>query len=117
MNYLILCIKTVNTAINKIMKIMFLIRSVNHFTFHESTIRYLAKNEHQVYIYFNPDWSKGFTDRAVKLCAKQFPNIKFPSINHESITKLNHSLKLPPTLLRATIKSGKLVLINSESAI
>ena len=75
MNYLILCIKTVSIAINKIMKIMFLIRSVNHFTFHESTIRYLAKNGHQIHIFFNQEWSKGFTDRAVKLCSEQFPNI------------------------------------------
>ena len=75
MNYLILCIQTVNIVTNKIMKIMFLIRSVNHFTFHESTIRYLAKNGHQIHIFFNQEWSKGFTDRAVKSCSEQFPNI------------------------------------------
>ena len=75
MNYPTLYIKIVNIATNKVMKIMFLIRSVNHFTFHESTIRYLAKNGHQVDIFFNQEWSKGFTDRAVNSCSEQFPNI------------------------------------------
>ena len=75
MNYPTLYIKIVNIDTNKVMKIMFLIRSVNHFTFHESTIRYLAKNGHQIHIFFNQVWSKGFTDRAVKSCSEQFSNI------------------------------------------
>ena len=84
------------------MKILFLIRSVNHFTFHESTIRYLANNGHQLNIYFSKNWSKGFTDRAVKLCSKEYSNI---TINWYSERK--DIWKKFATILRETIGLGK----------
>ena len=102
MNFPTLYIKIGNIVTNKLMKIMFLIRSVNHFTFHESTIRYLAKNGHQVHLYFNPEWSKGFTDRAVKLCSKQYSNI---SINwYEGRKDIWRKIVIA---LRETVSLGK----------
>ena len=102
MNYQPLYIKTESIVTNKVMKIMFLIRSVNHFTFHESTIKYLAQNGHQIHIYFNAEWSKGFTDRAAKLCSQQYSNI---SINW--YTGRKDIWRKLVIVLRETVSLGK----------
>jgi len=47
------------------MRLLYVLRSVAHFSYHESVIRHLCANGYAVQLLFDPKWSEGFSDTAV----------------------------------------------------
>ena len=57
------------------MKVLFVMRSVSHFSYHETTVRQLCDRGHSVNVVFDRGWSKDYTDRAARACANEYRNL------------------------------------------
>jgi hypothetical protein len=62
---------------NKKLKILFVIRSTNHFSYFKSIVRALFEHSHEVFCLFDKRWSKGFTLEPLKSIKRDYPNFNY----------------------------------------
>lgn len=57
------------------MKIVYVIRSMAHFSYHASILRPLASQVASVHVLFDPTWSRGCSDQTVQQTTRETPNL------------------------------------------
>ncbi|RJQ38996.1 MAG: hypothetical protein C4555_04225 [Dehalococcoidia bacterium] len=57
------------------MKILYVMRSISHFTYHESVVKSLYSDGHRVLVLFDNGWSKNYPDTPVQACLAANKNL------------------------------------------
>jgi hypothetical protein len=58
------------------MRVLYAMRSVGHFSYHETVIRHLCKNGDSVEVLFDRGWSQGCSNMAAQACLADTPGLK-----------------------------------------
>lgn len=67
--------RSVETRTNDKIKVLFVMRTVAHFTYHESTIRWLCGGGHRVEVLYDRELSNGDSDTVAQSCAVSLPDL------------------------------------------